>query len=180
MTLVFLCLYFVLPLSVYVSGFIAGALVLSAFWALYIKFFMGESREVYDVARETSSLHLPIVEIPSAKVHEPLAKYEVLYQHKRNNTSVSSFLHLKFSLEQGWMNEYPEIYNPLTYHVCQTQPVYLRLQGNFLKVSHTRHKIPKRAMWNEPEHKPSFTRHRIYNLHGAKVVLLPEGLARVR
>lgn len=78
------------------------------------------------------------------------------------------------------MNEYPEEYNPLTYHVSQTQAVYLRLQGNFLKVSHTRQKIPKRAMWNEPDYKQVFTRHRIYNLQGAKVMLLPDGLARVR
>lgn len=35
-------------------------------------------------------------------------------------------------------------------------------------------------MWNEPEVKPTFTHHRIYNLIGAKICLLPEGLAKTR
>lgn len=78
------------------------------------------------------------------------------------------------------MNEYPEIYNPQTYHICQTQSVYVRLQGNLLRISHTRSKIPKRAMWNESKHKLQFTEHRIYNLIGAKITLLPEGLNKRR
>ncbi|KRT81306.1 hypothetical protein AMK59_5952, partial [Oryctes borbonicus] len=152
MVVTFLCLllYFYLPLSLYTSGFIAGALAVSVVWCVYIRLVS------YDHPLKPSTSYIPVIEMPSAKEYQPLKKYE------------------------GWMNEYPEEYNPLTYHVSQTQPVYLRLQGNFLKVSHTRQKIPKRAMWNEPEHKFVFTRHRIYNLLGAKVLLLPEGLARVR
>ncbi|KAK9752721.1 hypothetical protein QE152_g4042 [Popillia japonica] len=151
LTVLCLTFYFYLPLSLYVSGFIAGGLVVSVVWCIYIKLH-------YDpIELKPSGITVQsFVEIPSVKEHQPLKKYE------------------------GWMNEYPEEYNPLTYHVSQTQAVYLRLQGNFLKVSHTRQKIPKRAMWNEPDYKQVFTRHRIYNLQGAKVMLLPDGLARVR
>lgn len=47
-------------------------------------------------------------------------------------------------------------------------------------MSHTKSKVPKRALWNESKIKPHFTHHRVYNLLGAKVTLLPEGLAKKR
>lgn len=97
-----------------------------------------------------------IVEIPAVKEHQPLIKYE------------------------GWMNEYPDVYDPLSYHISQTQTVFVRLQGNLLRLSHTKSKIGKRAMWNEPKIKANLTYHRIYNLLGAKVTLLPVGLTRKR
>lgn len=78
------------------------------------------------------------------------------------------------------MNEYPNVYNPNMYHISQTQSVYLRLQGNLLRMSHSKSKVPKRAMWNEPDIKMNFSHHRIYNLLGAKITLLPEGLAKKR
>lgn len=78
------------------------------------------------------------------------------------------------------MNEYPDPYDPLTYHISQTQSVFLRLQGNLLRLSHSKSKVPKRAMWNENEIKATFSHHRIYNLVGAKITLLPEGLAKIR
>lgn len=76
------------------------------------------------------------------------------------------------------MNEYPDVYNPHTYHISATQSVFLKLKGNFLRVSHTRSKIPKKSVWNEPELNVSLTHHRIYNLLGAKISILPDGLAR--
>lgn len=99
-----------------------------------------------------------IWEVPAIKEHVPIKKYE------------------------GWMNELPDNYNPLTYHICQTQSVYLRLQGNLLKIGNTTQtKVPKRAMWNQPEIKVnSLSFNRVYNLTGAKVTLLPEGLTRIR
>lgn len=78
------------------------------------------------------------------------------------------------------MNEYPETYDPETYHISQTQSVYVKLQGNLLRISHGRAKIPKRALWNEPKHKLIFLHHRIYNLLDAKIMLLPEGLNKKR
>ncbi|KAL3273248.1 hypothetical protein HHI36_014702 [Cryptolaemus montrouzieri] len=81
---------------------------------------------------------------------------------------------------EGWANEFPDPYHPSTYHVSLTQPVYLKLQGNFLRISNSTSKVPKRAMWNEVELKKSFSHQRIYNLLGAKVSLLPVGLAKIR
>ncbi|RZC34748.1 testis-expressed sequence 2 protein, partial [Asbolus verrucosus] len=97
-----------------------------------------------------------ILEVQAVQEFQPLTKYE------------------------GWVNEFPEMYNPHTYHISQTQSVYLRLQGNLLRLSHTRSKVPKRALWNEPKINPVFTHHRVYNLLEAKVALLPEGLAKKR
>lgn len=81
---------------------------------------------------------------------------------------------------QGWVNEFPDIYNPHTYHISQTQSVYLKLQGNMLKVSNTKSKIPKRAVWNEPERTVELTHHRVYNLLSANISILPDGLARTK
>lgn len=61
-----------------------------------------------------------------------------------------------------------------------TQSVYLKLENNILRISHTTTKIPKRAMWNEQKHSPLFTYTRVYNLQGAEVVLLPRGLIHKR
>ncbi|CAH2017094.1 unnamed protein product [Acanthoscelides obtectus] len=97
-----------------------------------------------------------ILEIQAVKEYQPLLKYE------------------------GWVNEYPEPYDPETYHISKTQSVFVRLQGNLLRLSHAKNKVAKRAMWNEPEIKAIFTHHRIYNLIGAEVRLLPLGLAKKR
>ncbi|KAJ8942024.1 hypothetical protein NQ318_002778 [Aromia moschata] len=97
-----------------------------------------------------------ILEVQAIKEYQPLCKYE------------------------GWVNEYPEPYTPYAYHISKTQSVYLRLQGNLLRMSHSKGKVPKRAMWDEHEIKPNFTHQRIYNLLGAKVNLLPEGLSKKR
>ncbi|CAH0564014.1 unnamed protein product [Brassicogethes aeneus] len=97
-----------------------------------------------------------ILEIPAVKEYQPLTKFE------------------------GWINEYPDSYSPITYHISKTQSAYLRLQGSLLRISHAKQKVPKRAMWNEPEIKANLIHHRIYNLLGAKVSLMPEGLAKIR
>lgn len=78
------------------------------------------------------------------------------------------------------MNEYPDAYSPATYHISHTQSVFLRLHGNLLRISHAKNKVPKRAMWNEAEIKANFTQHRIYNLVGAKISILPDKLAKIR
>ncbi|VEN41332.1 unnamed protein product [Callosobruchus maculatus] len=100
-----------------------------------------------------------ILEIQAVKEYQPLFKYE------------------------GWVNEYPERYDPASYHISKTQSVWVRLQGNLLRLSHAKnHKVSKRAMWNEPtqQQPTAFTHHRIYNMIGAKITLLPVGLAKKR
>lgn len=74
-------------------------------------------------------------------------------------------------------------YDPLTYHISQTNSVYLRLDGTYLRVSTTNARIPKRIMWNETPIELKhihFTSHRVFNLLGCSVELLPLGLARKR
>ncbi|XP_017774640.1 PREDICTED: testis-expressed sequence 2 protein isoform X2 [Nicrophorus vespilloides] len=149
---IFLGLYLGLPLGPYICGFIAGMFLAASAALIYINLFTEPS---ISVGKRTPTPQA-ILQIPAVEEHQPPTKYE------------------------GWVNEYPEKYNAQTYHISQTQSVYLRLQGNLLKMSHTKQKIPKRAMWNEPEYKHSFMRHRIYNLLGAEVTLLPKGLTKIR
>ncbi|XP_065158108.1 testis-expressed protein 2 isoform X1 [Atheta coriaria] len=157
--------YLILPLSTYMSGFITGSILMYTAAYIYTKLVElgtpyqnevnnnhsdGQQRRSVDVKQEE------FVEIQPVKEERPTLKY------------------------QGWVNEYPEVYDPYTYHISQTQSVYLRLQGNLLKISNARGKIPKRASYNEAEHKMSFSRHRIYNLLAAEIVLLPLGLTKIR
>lgn len=99
---------------------------------------------------------LPILEIQAVKEYQPVKKFE------------------------GWMNEYPEQYDARSYHIMKTQSVFLKLENSVLRIYHTRSKIPKRAMWDEPKHNVIFTHTRMYNLRGSQVMLLPAGLTHKR
>lgn len=116
-----------------------------------------------------------IVEVAAAMEIQPVLKHEVMAINHHNKCSI-----IMKKVLQGWVNELPEMYNPHNYHISQTQSVFLRLQANLLRISHSKSKVPKRALWNEPKIKPTFTHHRIYNLLGAKITLLPDGLAKKR
>ncbi|KAH1026194.1 hypothetical protein HUJ05_010750 [Dendroctonus ponderosae] len=136
----------------YLAGFLLGASLTLILAIIYMKLY---SRPLNIEAIDDSVLNR-IMEVPAVKEYQPLTKYE------------------------GWVNEYPEAYDPLCYHISHTQSVFLRLQGNLLRISHSKSKVPKRAMWNEHEIKTSFVHHRVYNLLNAKITLLPEGLAKIR
>lgn len=139
--------------SPYSAGLTAGIILSFIVFKTYLKLsprFIEQQKP-----EELISLN-KFFEVHAIKEHQPLEKYE------------------------GWLNEYPDVYNPQTYHIFGTQSVFLRLQGNMLRISHAKNKVPKRAMWNEPEIKANFTQHRVYNLLGAKISLLPEGLTRIR
>ncbi|CAG9860576.1 unnamed protein product [Phyllotreta striolata] len=140
--------------SPYIAGLIVGIAASFVAFKIYSKLY---PRNIAPPVASSSPLVTnKIVEIHPIKEYQPLEKFE------------------------GWVNEYPDVYSPSSYHVAHTQSVFLRLQGNLLRISHAKNKIPKRAMWNEAEIKANFTQHRIYNLVGAKVYLLPEGLAKIR
>ncbi|XP_045497711.1 testis-expressed protein 2 isoform X1 [Colias croceus] len=95
--------------------------------------------------------------IPSIKEHTPLKKYE------------------------GWINHYrfPD-YDPYTYHINKTTTAFMKLEGCNLRISYTRTKIAKRALWDEKIDKVNFYQHRLYNLTGSRVILLPKGLVKRR
>ncbi|EFA08264.1 testis-expressed protein 2 isoform X2 [Tribolium castaneum] len=137
--------------SSYLAGFLIGVFVTCVFY--YVKFLLDTPSHSPAIAIQTCK---DILQVPAVKEFQPLTKYE------------------------GWVNEFPDNYNPHTYHISQTQSVFLRLQGNLLRLSHTKSKVAKRALWNEPKIKPIFTHHRVYNLTGAQVSLLPVGLAKKR
>ncbi|XP_076272264.1 testis-expressed protein 2 isoform X4 [Rhynchophorus ferrugineus] len=141
----------------YLAGLMLGMSLALILGYIYIKLYTDVCLNVFDHKVNTNAnLNNRIMEIPAVKEYQPVTKYE------------------------GWINEYPDKYDPATYHISQTQSVFLRLQGNLLRISHSKSKIPKRAMWNEPEIKPHYTNHRIYNLLHAKITLLPEGLTKIR
>ncbi|XP_075973368.1 testis-expressed protein 2 isoform X2 [Anticarsia gemmatalis] len=104
-----------------------------------------------------SSAMPPTYTIPVVKEHKPLKKYE------------------------GWINHYrfPD-YVPYTYHINKTTTAFMKLEGCNLRISYTRTKIAKRALWDEKIEKVAFYQHRLYNLTGARVILLPKGLVKRR
>ncbi|XP_045535511.1 testis-expressed protein 2 [Papilio machaon] len=95
--------------------------------------------------------------IPAVKEHTPMKKYE------------------------GWINHYrcPD-YDPYTYHINKTTTAFMKLEGCNLRLSYTTTKIAKRALWDEKIENVAFYQHRLYNLTGARIILLPKGLVRRR
>ncbi|XP_014242745.1 testis-expressed protein 2 isoform X2 [Cimex lectularius] len=83
-------------------------------------------------------------------------------------------------LYTGWMNEFPHEYKPDIYHISQTETIYVKLTGSSLKLCTPKSKIPKRAMWNEPEHNMLFNMERTYDIRNCSIRLLPEGLVQKR
>ncbi|XP_069685318.1 testis-expressed protein 2 isoform X2 [Periplaneta americana] len=160
-------IYCLIPLSPYISGFLSGIALSVGIGAIYFKITrltapsdsnvpddgilqMGTEFRIPDYSS------MPILEVPKVKEYHHINKY------------------------QGWMNEYRHEYNPETYHLSDTESVYVRLDGTTLRISHTKLRIPKRAMWNERTHKLKFYHQRIYSLENCTLKLLPDGLARKR
>ncbi|XP_063618771.1 testis-expressed protein 2 isoform X1 [Cydia splendana] len=95
--------------------------------------------------------------IPNVKEHRPIKKHE------------------------GWINHYRfHEYDAYTYHINKTTTAFMKLEGCNLRISYTKTKIAKRALWDEKIDKVVFYQHRLYNLTGAKVYLLPNGLVSKR
>ncbi|KAL4709963.1 hypothetical protein ACJJTC_003926 [Scirpophaga incertulas] len=95
--------------------------------------------------------------IPSVKEHTPMKKYESWINHYR----------------------YPE-YDPYTYHINQTTTAFMKLEGCNLRISYSRTKVAKRVLWDEKIENVVFYQHRLYNLTGARILLLPKGLVKRR
>ncbi|EFN83391.1 testis-expressed protein 2 isoform X2 [Harpegnathos saltator] len=153
--LLFLVLAFcyLIPLPAHLVGFFIGV---SATLTVYK--FVQRIKELLATPLENEPVHtvMPVLEIPAAEEHAVQERYE------------------------GWLNELPYTYDPNNYHVARTKSVFFSLEGGMLRVMETRMKVPKRTVWDEPKRKYKFTRKRVYNLTGAKVELLPDGLIRRR
>nr|CAD7396238.1 unnamed protein product [Timema cristinae] len=161
-----LATYFLFQLPTYLSGFLCGVLMTVASYTLFLRLcdILKPTPSMLvdvDVASERFAVpdysKMPILEIPAAKEFHPINKHA------------------------GWMNEYPFNYEPGCYSLTDTRSVYVRLEGSTMRISQTRAKIPKRAMFNEREHnKVKFHHQRIYDISQCRVTLLPEGLTRKR
>ncbi|XP_045476118.1 testis-expressed protein 2 isoform X2 [Harmonia axyridis] len=136
--------------SVYTAGMVAGIAITCLSYYIMNKISPVNDKRAKELAPKN------FWEVPAIREYQPMLKYE------------------------GWLNEYPDHYDSATYHISLTQPVYLKLEGNWLRISNTTSKVPKRAMWDEKQIKKNFKQRRIYNLTGAKVSLLPVGLAKIR
>lgn len=144
---------FLIPLPAHLVGFSIGVFVTIVVYKLAQRV-----REILTAPLDKEPVHVvvPVLEIPAAEEHAVQERYE------------------------GWLNELPYTYDPHNYHVARTKSVFFSLEGGVLRVMETRMKVPKRAVWDEPKRKYKFIRKRVYNLIGAKIELLPEGLTRRR
>ncbi|PSN49759.1 hypothetical protein C0J52_08478, partial [Blattella germanica] len=159
-------IYYMIPLPPFISGLISGIVIVLGLTSL--KYWIDRLVSPQHTASQENVLqgdkefiipdysNLPILEIPAVK------EYHHIDRH------------------QGWMNEYRHDYHPDTYSINDTNSVYVRLEGSTLKISHTKLRIPKRAMFNERSHKLKFYHQRIYSLNHCQLRLLPEGLTRRR
>ncbi|CAK9834374.1 Testis-expressed protein 2, partial [Anthophora retusa] len=148
------CIYYVIPLPEYLLGFTMGIFVTVTIYDIMTK--VKKVLTTLPDERYVSSPTIPVLEIPAVEEHAVVERF------------------------QGWLNELPYSYEPNNYHVARTKSVFFRLEGSILRIMETRIKVPKKAVWDEPKHKLKFVRKRAYNLTGAKVELVPHGLARRR
>jgi len=148
-----LAFFIFIPLPAHLVGFFIGV-----FATLMVCKLIRRIKDILTAPLDKQSVHtvVPVLEIPAVEEHAVQERYE------------------------GWLNELPYTYDPHNYHVARTKSVLFTLEGGVLRVMETRMRVPKRAVWDEPKRKFKFTKKRVYNLVGAKVELLPEGLIRRR
>ncbi|XP_059476550.1 testis-expressed protein 2 isoform X2 [Neocloeon triangulifer] len=145
-----------LPVPNFLRDFVLGALVMHCFYTAFQWLTEPVPSEPEKPLLIPDFSALPILKVPSVKEHSPVTRFE------------------------GWMNEFPSEYNPETYLINQTRSVFVRLDGSMLRISLTRQKVRKRAMWNEPPPRRNFYHQRIFDIAKCTIKLLPDGLARKR
>ncbi|XP_077636424.1 testis-expressed protein 2 isoform X2 [Crocuta crocuta] len=80
---------------------------------------------------------------------------------------------------KGWMNEIHN-YDPETYHATLTHSVFVRLEGETLRLSKPNKNISRRASYNETKPEVTYISQKIYDLSDSKIYLVPKSLARKR
>lgn len=80
---------------------------------------------------------------------------------------------------KGWMNEIHN-YDPETYHATLTHSVFVRLEGETLRLSKPNKNVSRRAIYNESKPEVTYISQKIYDLTDSKVYLVPKNLARKR
>lgn len=150
----------VLPMPSFPSGFIVGC-VLSFFIFSFLWYLLVPTQE-----------RLPF-EVPDYNRMPPL---------RVPRQAVGDSSRLDANSYEGWMSQLPfeSEYHIETHHMNNTQSVHLVLTGSMLRLRWPKHPVPRRAMWNEKRPEPVFVSQRHFSLTDAKVMLLPEKLARDR
>ncbi|XP_055333527.1 uncharacterized protein LOC129585038 isoform X2 [Paramacrobiotus metropolitanus] len=85
--------------------------------------------------------------------------------------------------ESTWMNQMVGDFDISTFHVNQTQSVYVTLEGTALRIRKPKTRVvARRAMFDEELRSETFTfvESRVYNIQGAAVSLAPTDLPRKR
>ncbi|KAK7113322.1 testis-expressed protein 2-like [Littorina saxatilis] len=146
--------YLVLPVPSFLSGVIAGCVLMSLGWSTYNFVVMpGIDKEP---PKLTPIEDLPPMEIP--EMNEPT---------------------LDDGNYKGWMNEITN-YNPDDYHINHTYSVLVTLEGTTLRLQRPKVPVPRRAMYDEMITTAHFVHQRHFELKGSRVFLLPPGLIKKR
>ncbi|RUS89809.1 hypothetical protein EGW08_002421 [Elysia chlorotica] len=145
--------YMMVPLPSYMAGFIMGVVMATAGWALYTW--------LTEPPRPQEPFILPPLEkappVPEMKITAETEEFTY----------------------KGWVNELSD-YNVDDYHINKTHSVFISLEGSHLRIQRPKNPVPKRAMWDEVLPKPQFIHQRHFDLPGASVYLVPDGLVKKR
>ncbi|XP_040845443.1 testis-expressed protein 2 isoform X2 [Ochotona curzoniae] len=142
--------YLILPLPYYVSGLLLGV-GLGFMTAVCVIWFFTP---------------------PSAHKHHKLYKHVQPWNTRSLDIKEPEIL-------KGWMNEIYN-YDPETYHATLTHSVYVRLEGETLRLSKPNKNISRRASYNETKPEVTYISQKIYDLSDSKIYLVPKSLARKR
>lgn len=150
----------VMPMPSFLSGILLGCVV-SFFVFSFLWYLLVPTQERFPF------------EVPDYQRMPPL-RVPRLPAGDSSRSDASSF--------EGWMSQLPfeTEYRIETHHMNNTQSVHLVLTGTTLRLRWPKHPVPRRAMWNEKRPEPVFISQRHFNLIDAKMMLLPEKLARDR
>ncbi|XP_029456601.1 testis-expressed protein 2 isoform X2 [Rhinatrema bivittatum] len=142
--------FFVLPLPTYISGLFLGIAIGFIIALSVIWLLTPPSAHGYDKLHKTKKYWA----IASLDIKEP----EIL---------------------KGWMNEICS-YDPETYHATLTHSVFVRLEGDTLRLSKPNKNVSRRAVYNESKPDVTYISQKIYDLSDSKIYLVPRSLARKR
>ncbi|XP_030064278.1 testis-expressed protein 2 [Microcaecilia unicolor] len=142
--------FFVLPLSSYINGLLLGSAIGFVVALSVIWLLIPPSAHGYDKWNKTSKHWM----ITSLDINEP-------------------------EIMKGWMNEICN-YDPETYHATLTHSVFVRLEGDTLRLSKPNKNVSRRAIYNDSTPDVTYISQKIYDLSDSKIYLVPKSLARKR
>ncbi|XP_016889921.1 testis-expressed protein 2 isoform X3 [Cynoglossus semilaevis] len=147
-------IYFILPLSPYLSGMVLG---------LGLGFLLG----------------LLLIRVGSCRSHCLGSELKLEQSLLGEKIQTDGVFGPEPEILKGWMNAVQD-YDPDTYHTAQTHSVFATLEGSCLRLDSPRINISRRATCDERIPEATFVQSRCFQLTHSKVFLLPTMLARKR